>query len=160
MDDYATKPIRKGTLRDALEHWVPWKAGAASTREAETPSAPTIVASLDPELRANLRSWREDAGDEVVDELVITFLQSTRDRVASLRAALDAKDFAQAEFLTHGLKGSSATFGAMNLARVSEVLEAAVKSRTDGELSPLVRKLEESFQVIEDAISSGGTSAR
>ncbi len=141
MDDYATKPIRREALRAVIERWVPMKDVA-----------------VDPEFRQNVRVWREEDGEKAASEILELFMQTTRGHIASLRAALGKKDLQEAKLLTHGLKGSCATFGAMRLSRASKELEAAIVATSEDRFSALLGELEDSFRKIESAVETVGVA--
>jgi two-component system sensor histidine kinase/response regulator len=150
MDDYATKPLRREVLCAALERWVPSKK---SSTTADGPS-PAVSDDIAEEIRAALRTWREEGGDDFVTDLLASFRQNSRRSLASLRGALAARDLAKMELPAHGLKGSSAMLGALQLSQVTSELERVVKSCTEDDLPASMARLEEVWAATELAIAS------
>lgn len=116
-DGFLTKPIRMGTLRDALDEVAPAPTGAAA-------AGPEQVAVLDPDTVEDLR----DLGDEAFAHLYTRYLATLDDAVAAIVAAADlpswsVDDEGSVPRLAHGLKGSSAALGATGLAEVCHSLE-------------------------------------
>ncbi len=153
MDDFIAKPIRREQLHAALECWMPAKRTVVKIGPPESPPAGAAGGALDAELQANLRAWRAEAGEAVARDLLAVFLRNTRENVASLRAAVDAADFPAVERFTHGLKGSTATFGAMRLARAVRDVEAAMKSRSEAALPALTGCVEACLRTLDEAIT-------
>jgi CheY-like chemotaxis protein/HPt (histidine-containing phosphotransfer) domain-containing protein len=118
-DGFLTKPIRMGTVRDALDE-------ATLPPDAPVAAGPGSEAVLDPETVADLR----DLGDEAFAHLYTRYLATLDDAVAAIVAAADlpswsVDDEGSVPRLAHGLKGSSAALGATALAQLCHGLETA-----------------------------------
>lgn len=139
MDDYISKPIRVEKLLLALASCHPIRR---STQEpAKTPaalSAPAIAAIpaaeveiqplevqavLDPEA---LETMRQMAGEDAIaflTDIIDCYLQETPGLMQALKVALEAQDIAAFQRITHTLKSSSATLGALSLVRLCQGLQ-------------------------------------
>jgi CheY-like chemotaxis protein len=154
MDDYVSKPVRREAIREVLERRMRLPRGLAP-KSVQPASLQTVTEDVDPEFFANLRSLREEAGDEWVASLVTSFVQHTGEKIASLRQALQSRDLAGAKVLAHDLKGSCATLEAMSIARACGELEAKVGSNSFAEIPSLVELLERLFRRLEDTLARG-----
>lgn len=81
------------------------------------------VYPLDPDVLAELRTELED--DELVVELVDTFVEETPSRIEQLRLAASREDKTMVSSLAHAVKGSAGTFGAREVVRLCQQLEEA-----------------------------------
>jgi GAF domain-containing protein/CheY-like chemotaxis protein/HPt (histidine-containing phosphotransfer) domain-containing protein len=137
MDDYVAKPIRVEELVAALERSAPRTVSAAGARGAAEP--PAIDGAAYERLVTTM-------GAEFVAELTDTFVEDSRELVATLRAALAAGDRDAFRRAAHSLKSNGETLGAMRLAAQARELEALARSGSlDGAgegLEPLAREHE------------------
>jgi PAS domain S-box-containing protein len=125
MDDYLSKPLKREDLREKLAAWV-------DVGEADG------VDRLDQEYIVSV--FGEDAG--FLAEVLGTYVESTSGLVDELRGALAREEFGTVRHLTHTLKGSSRSIGAVAFAGLCERAE---KSRTPEEIA------ERAGQVVRDA---------
>jgi CheY-like chemotaxis protein/HPt (histidine-containing phosphotransfer) domain-containing protein len=128
MNDYLTKPIEPGKLREMLAHWL-----GASEPPAPDPDAKQAGSSTAPEHpepmvfdRSSLLSRVE--GDQ---ELFAMMLQLTLDElpknIASLATALQSNSTEEVILHAHSIKGGGGNMGAMALAACAAQMEAAAK---------------------------------
>jgi HPt (histidine-containing phosphotransfer) domain-containing protein len=75
-----------------------------------------------------LEALEADTSRELVPELVAVFIKSANERRAHIGTHIEAGDLDGIAAQSHALKSSSATFGAMEVRRVSADLEAAGKA--------------------------------
>ena len=114
MDDYLAKPIRLEELRRALAECRP--VATQLVNEASPGHGPIDREVLD--------GLREDLGDPVtLRRVVATFLERTPLVLADLREAAARGDQAALRAGAHGLKGTSATLGALALSEQCAELE-------------------------------------
>lgn len=170
MNDYVPKPVRPDALDEVIARALgvggargraaSALAGAESLHRARPAPAEATTASdtasglLAPRDRSVLNEVCR--GDErAISELVALFLEQCRDKVDQLAAAVATDDCAGAARLAHGLKGSSASVGAQQLAEVSDRLcQAARGDRLEGG-EALQAELERTFEVTRIAFSAG-----
>ena len=157
MDEFVTKPVRMAELRAVVGRWL--EGTGVSVPEPEPLAAPeqaAIDAVLDADILAGLRQLESGGRGGVVDELVQLFLDTARDRVGELRAAVDGDDTAVVMRVAHSLKGSSASLAATGLATIAAQLEfaaaeddlpaaTAIVSRLEGEMDRVDAALREAF---------------
>lgn len=132
MDDFLSKPFKAQELGEMLFRWLnaPRETDAAdrssSSRGKTRPdaSAPSIaVAQACPTLdQAVLDRLRAEL-DEAFGELVDAYIFSSPDLIGTLAQAIAQADSVSARIHAHGLKSSSALYGALRLAKLCEGLE-------------------------------------
>ncbi|MHC8510250.1 MAG: hybrid sensor histidine kinase/response regulator [Rhodospirillales bacterium] len=78
--------------------------------------------------KAVLARLTEDTSPEIVPELVTTFIETTRERAAAVRAAHAAEDAEKIAAEAHALASAAASFGALRLRDVCFAMERAGKT--------------------------------
>jgi len=146
MDDHVSKPVRRETVKEALQKWL------AGRTPASAAPCPDRENGVDPEMAANLHNIREEAGEDFVTELVADFLENTHASLDALREALKRGDRQKAAEIMHTMKGSTATLGAMRLARLCREVEEAMRNGAAG--MNLVTPLEDEFRALERSIAT------
>jgi two-component system sensor histidine kinase/response regulator len=117
MDDYLPKPIERARLAEILAKWVPLRSAAPSPTE----QTPTPGASR--------------------HELTALFLEDAPARVAELEAAVRHADRDALRRAAHQLKGTAATVGATDVARLAADLERAAGGSALESVSDLLATL-------------------
>jgi CheY-like chemotaxis protein len=126
MDDYLTKPVRKETLKEILDRWIPLSvhptaAQAGGTEQsADGKEAETVPAVFD--RAAMLKNIGGDTG--LLEELVALFIQRYETMLETIRAALAKKDQAAVEQAAHTLKGTAGNLCASEVVLYAGQLEA------------------------------------
>ena len=87
----------------------------------------TDETSLDPSVLETLREALDD--DELLTEVIQTFLDETPTHLASLTAAARSGDAPAVTAAAHLVKGSALTLGAVRLGRMCAALEASPAER-------------------------------
>ncbi len=128
MDDYVCKPVTPEELERVVKRWsekeTPPKMFTSWGRRAAGDVGETT--SIDWERLNLLRAaCAYDTKPGVLGELVGEYLAAGAERIDGLRAAVATGDRTRVEHLAHMLKGSSATFGAVEVAGLSADLEQA-----------------------------------
>jgi signal transduction histidine kinase/AmiR/NasT family two-component response regulator len=146
MDAFLTKPIQPDALAQALAE----VAGAGSDplpvlREA--PAAARAVLDRDELLRTC-------AGDEgLVRQLVGLFLADYPQRLAELRAALQAGDGAGVRLAAHTLKGAASTFAAAAVRTAAGRLEEMGRSGHLAGAADVCASLERELELLHEALT-------
>ena len=129
MDDYVSKPIGKPLLEEPLLRWAPRREAQATARAAREESGPAPGSGRTDE-DPRFPDLEEDRLEDVCghdptleQEVLQMYLESTRETLAGMRAALEAGDVALLRGLAHGLKGGSQTVGAAALGELAEEIE-------------------------------------
>jgi CheY-like chemotaxis protein len=126
MDDFMTKPVHI----DALARTLSKTASQNAPQTSATAEADTL----------DLERLREMVGDdeELIDELVRSFLDSSAEGIEALATAIALGDALAVRLAAHSLKGASGNFGAERMRSVSAELETESK---DGNLADAPAKL-------------------
>ena len=129
MDDYLTKPLRPGILRDTLSRWL---AGVTPASDLESPTPPQAAAPtegpaasgeiLDPQAMDDIRSLDPEGGDALAP-LVDLLLENSRSLLGDMGAAVEAGDAAALAAASHTLKGASRNVGARFLGDLCAEME-------------------------------------
>ena len=142
MDDYLAKPVEIVHLRNKLEQWVrPPAAQAAGT-------LPTLDESVLKDI---------SAGDEAMARQTLRRFREYNDQdFASLSSAIHAGDLKNVLHLSHRMKGSSRTVGALRMADVCEAVEQAARAEDWKRIHPLFSRLEAAVSGFNRHIEGGG----
>jgi CheY-like chemotaxis protein len=133
MDDYVSKPLRAEALDAVLARWVAPPGGEEPSNGAHATNGHGPEGPLDLEALEQLRTELAGLGPgKSVDPLIRQFLELMPGRVDAMTAAAERGDLEELEREAHGLKGSSATLGAVRLATACAALEQA---GADGDLA-------------------------
>ncbi len=127
MDDYLSKPVRPGTLRDSL--WRHARRGNAERPgEAERPGTARSEA-VRPDDDWDLREILENFGgdEQLMRQVACTFLAEIPGTLEAFRSACQRRDSQGVRQAAHKLKGSVRYFTARRAFDVVEALEHAIK---------------------------------
>jgi PAS domain S-box-containing protein len=146
MDDYLSKPIRKEELAAALARA---EARAVSTYDSV---AADEVSDPDP---VDLSQLEAEVGDpSFVRELISTFLSDAPGLVGTLRSSLEQGDVEELRRAAHTLKSNGRTFGATELAVLSEELEQSAQAGTLAGAAELITRVEQEYTRVERALGA------
>jgi CheY-like chemotaxis protein len=145
MDDFLSKPIRGANLSAVLERWTGGPDGAshvpepsgrairpevcvpdggpASALPAPLPSPALPAVTLNPAALGAILELEQLGRAGLFDEMLALFRQEGVARLAELRAALAKGDARVAQRLAHTMKGEALSWGANELASISEQIE-------------------------------------
>ncbi len=84
-------------------------------------------------------------GVGLVERMIALFLQHSPDRISSLRAGIDNRDWPVVERAAHSLKSSAAHLGLEDLRTIAARLEDLAPLGAAGQLRPLLDRLTNSF---------------
>jgi len=151
MNDFVSKPIMKGALRDALKKWLPGGDSAIPALEstfkpAETDQDETVV--FDP---ASMLS-RLEGDNELVQIVLETFLSDIPLQIEALKEHVKCGDHAGAARQAHSIRGAAASVGGESLPNLAAQME---KAADGGELSFVITRMEDlelQFTLLKDAI--------
>ncbi len=140
MDDHVAKPVDRRVLTSVLRRLIgsPGSGGsppdeiAADEIDASPVEDATVVDS------ATLKQLRDDAGPDLVSELIASFMSETDERLLRMQAATPSGDFESVATDAHAMKSSSGTFGAFRLQFLAERLEAAASASNASLVSELL----------------------
>ena len=105
MNDYLSKPIKLGVLRDMLNRWLAADEESALVDDGATARAGAANVVID---KAYLAELREQIGD-AVDRMISLFLEDLPGYIEQLRAASAEHDVATIGNVAHTLKAPPRT---------------------------------------------------
>jgi len=129
MDDYVSKPIDKRRIEEALLRWAPRREAHVMeqmTWEDPGPAPGTAGTDEDPSFPDLDEDRLEDVcghAPTLEQEVIQMYLESTRETLANMHAALEARDTTLLRALAHGLKGGSRTVGAAAVGELAHEIE-------------------------------------
>ncbi len=119
MDGYLSKPVRSEDLHEALV-----RALAGSAHEPDHTREAGVRPTTGPVLDVEYLKQLADPNDDVfLLDLVHLVLKNTRERLTTLKAALDVQDVKQVASIAHALQGGTAHAGARSLSLLCAQLE-------------------------------------
>ena len=130
MDDYVTKPLRVGELREAFI-----RCSLVKTENPERPAAPPAAGAgplpgggLDPVVIAQLRALPGRHGLSLLPEVIALFRRDEAERLATLAELAAAQQTEVLATAAHTLAGSCANLGARELRVIAQELEKAARA--------------------------------
>ena len=108
MDDYLTKPIQLAPLEAALNHWLSLEIATPNINPAQAPLVKNLVFDQDSIFE------RVGRDQEVLEEVIQTFLMDAPQYILAIERAIEAHDFDKVRIAAHTLKGAAATLGMEN----------------------------------------------
>jgi CheY-like chemotaxis protein len=168
MNGHVTKPIDPDQLFATLKKWIkPAAERAADFAEAlsDKPSLNGQTLSTEDDLPASLPGFNLAAGlsrlmgnKRLYRKLLIDFGTNYAETAGEIRAAIDAKDFAQAHSLVHNIKGLAGNLAAAQLQAAALNLEKLVKGVE--KKTPPAEELNLKFSDLENAFHQALVSAQ
>ena len=153
MNDYLSKPIKLGVLREALGRWL--------TPEEAAP-APTV--SLPPRSNSNTvvdKAFLDDLRQQIgpaADRMVGLFLEDLPGYIDELRAAAGTHDMSGITRVAHTLKGAAGNVGANRLAQRALALEQEARSGVRSACENLVSSLVYEANLVRHVLEGSSTS--
>ena len=155
MDDYLTKPIDQKALVEVLRRFLPGaeamrRSPAAASQAPPRPAEPEI----DPEI-FELQRFRETFGTLDAESLgfLRQFLASVPGTLASLDAALQGGDAAEARHVAHALKGSARSIGAARLGQIAADVQDMLDAGDADSAEMLASVLAPTYDELADALA-------
>ena len=150
MDDYLPKPINTAALIDALDKWLS-KERKLAKREA---GMETSVARGNDDSRPvlNLTEIRDRLMniDDLVVQVIDTFIEDTPKRLLALKESLESGDMSNATLQSHSIKGAASTVSAERIREVALEMEKACRSGEDAvKVLSLFPELEREFEELK-----------
>jgi len=156
MNDYISKPIGERELYAALVKWIPPgkrdipEEYLSRTEFIEEPwqGMPAGIAGID--LQDGLKRIRGNTG--LFKQLLRSFLHRFEQTADTIDAAIKAGNLAEAQWLTHAIKGVSGNLGAYDLFKASRDLNDLLReNKTDG-LAPLLETFVRTLTQVVEAL--------
>ena len=141
MNDCVPKPVDLSALTKALDRWL--SPEIESTRDSDATSRKETHASTFD--RAAL-SDRLMGDEDLIQEIVSTFLDDTPRRIESLRERITKGDSVGAGKQAHAIKGAAASIGGEALREIAFEMEKAGRAKDMEELTAMMPELERRFE--------------
>lgn len=122
LDDYLVKPVTRQQLIDCLSKWLYKTHEPSETKTSSTPAPETLFDA------GVFERLIEDVGEEILPELIDTFLGELNTRAEKLEQAASERDLPTLAAQAHPLKSSSANFGAMGLSQLASEIESTARA--------------------------------
>ena len=146
MDDYLSKPVQLVNLKAMLAKWLP----VPTSLPIASAAALTVPVVLDVSVLKALIG--ED--EAMIREFLSDFRVGAAEIAAELRAACAADQTASARVLSHKLKSSARSVGALGLGDLCEAMERSGKAGEGHNLKLLLPRFEQELVRVDDLLAS------
>jgi two-component system, sensor histidine kinase and response regulator len=150
MDDYIPKPVNPDKLKAVLERWA-LKLEKAIVLEAGDSSATMEDQqenAVDRNVLADIRELQGEGEPDMLAEMIELFLVDVPPRLVALKEAAEAGDTHSVELISHALKGSTASMGAVRMEALCTELEQMGRSEDLSAALGQISLLEEEFRQV------------
>ena len=166
MDDYLTKPFTLVQIEQVLSRWLPnWSTGQLGRQEVPASSAAQEAMGSQSAVAHQLSHQTAEAGTAVIDQAALagiralqrpgqpdlvvrvlsSYLETSRDIVKRIRAAVESQNAVELRAAAHRLKSSSAQLGASAVADDCRELEMMGQHHELTHASAVLRRFEEHY---------------
>ncbi len=149
MDDFIMKPVELDDLAKVLSRWLP----------VASEEAPVMSRGSHGEKQEDVEKekvWDPDALTRMVGDnlpaqcaLIRRFLDIAAGQLDELADAIQNGEYDRARATVHKFKASASSVGALELARISEALELALKSGAEERAPDLLHDIQVAWQGVE-----------
>jgi len=150
MDDYLPKPVRRAQLEAVIGRVL----GTVPARPPQGTAAATGREQALRERLAELRDPEHPEDDELVAQLLRSFLDRAPVELHALGEAAARGDAPTVEQVAHALKGSAANTGAAGVARLCEQLERAGRAGDLGGAAGLLGQAQDELREVEPLLAA------
>jgi CheY-like chemotaxis protein len=151
MNGFLTKPVVRRELLDTAERWLEGSRTPTHRDGTCLPSSTLSLLSLEV-----LDDLRKDVTDELLPEMIRTFLAEARRRVDRIRTAAAQDDVATVSAESHALTSATGVFGALALQEEARAMEhAGLTGSADGvreALPTLLTVAQATFELLEQRL--------
>ena len=154
MDDYLTKPIQVESLDAVLRKWLPKATRPKQTAPVGTQEREDTAAVLPLFDRAGLLA-RCMGREQLVDKLVVKFMDQVVEDLESLGEAVSAEDLAGIVSASHRIKGSAANLSMLRLSQAAAGIEGHARKGHLEEAINGIQNLQMEILRIQDYFSNG-----
>ncbi|MFO7728042.1 MAG: PAS domain S-box protein [Desulfonatronovibrio sp.] len=158
MDDYLTKPVRPGDLKEVLEKWLSTGSMQAvqdsipleSTPGIDRNSQETTDAIFDYEVFMDRIMDDKELAREILD----MFLETIPQKIDLIKKESASGNFDQIRRNVHAIKGTAANTGCLALSETAAGVEKAAQSEDQEGLKKLIPRLGEQYSQAKTEIHS------
>lgn len=123
MDDYLAKPIKARDLANIIELWLGNSKSIRSRNNLSELEQSNNQDFIDPDALASIRFLEVDYGDELLKQVISTYLDNSSKLMQTLERAWSVGDLKAIRVTSHTLKSSSSQVGAHSLAELFRNVE-------------------------------------
>lgn len=165
MDDYLTKPYTEKQLHDVLERWLePIEREHVGISKVESHETGTEASDkqpsgeeqyeLDRAALNSIRSLQEEGEPDVLETVVIAYLEDSPKLLASMKEALESQNGTVLVRAAHTLKSTSANLGAASLSALCKDLETMSRAGISDKTEELIQVIEREYLHVKTALST------
>jgi CheY-like chemotaxis protein/HPt (histidine-containing phosphotransfer) domain-containing protein len=147
MDDYLTKPVKIGHLKNILDRWLPHSPEAVALSPA-----PFHLSTYQTEKPVDLQVLLDatDGNDEALTRLTAAFCSQSEDLLKRLEQSIEQGSAKEIERVAHCLAGSSVCFGAHAMVIPLRRIEDASERRDLENIRALYEEALAAFHRVKD----------
>jgi CheY-like chemotaxis protein/HPt (histidine-containing phosphotransfer) domain-containing protein len=156
MNDFLSKPISPLPLLETLEKWFPAFSQTPSTTDSLTPSVPHLPEEHEPVPEENRpvfdkREMMARLGfkEELVHDILETFLQSAAANLEKLKGFIAADDLRNAGLIAHSMSGAAANISCWGIRAVARKMENAAREGDIADVKNCLPELERLFSLLQ-----------
>ncbi|MGD1910467.1 MAG: response regulator [Rivularia sp. (in: cyanobacteria)] len=159
MNDYISKPIRIEALMEIFNNYK--NLQQSLNKDSDSTAVVNVnrnkshlsdESPINTEILQELKDMAGDDADEMIAELIDSYLEDAPPKLQEISRALDRHDAESLRNYAHALKSLSVTIGAQTLAEVCTELETIARSGSTFRASTLVQQLDTEYQRVETAL--------
>lgn len=109
---------------------------------------------LNSKILTDIRLLLGEDADDFIPDLITDYLQSSQDLLNNLESSIESKDNDKIQINAHTLGSSSATLGAMNLAKYCHQMELVARNGKDGKYETLWKKINGEYSQVVDVLTN------
>jgi HPt (histidine-containing phosphotransfer) domain-containing protein len=148
MSDFLVKPIRRNVLLSVVDRWLTAVNSVEQSRSVD--HAPIDSAGPMPiDLEVVTKELEEK---ELIQELLIEFLNMTQNQLHAIGDAIGRKDFQTVRQEAHNLKGGAGSLAAGPLADLAGNLESQSQGKESEKMSLIFKAMEQEFERVRNVI--------
>ena len=155
MDDYVSKPFSFSTLRQTIGKWA--HPIAASTHQwpphPEPESQGTRSSPVDFSILEPIRQLEQKGSSGLFRKVLRTYLKQAPKLISDLEAAIQAGQRDTIHKVSHNLRSSSVTVGAVKLSSLCRELESGGADAKPTERSKLFTQIEQEYAAVTAALN-------
>ncbi len=153
MNDYITKPIDPGVLKDKLEIWLKKATAPVSVIQTESENKPENeeISVFEPEIL--LKRLMDDR--ELADMILESFISDIPGQLSELKNNIIEGKAEEAGKLSHKVKGAAGNIASPSIQKIAHEMETAGKSGDIITLGCLMPGLEKEFENFKKRVAEG-----
>jgi signal transduction histidine kinase/DNA-binding response OmpR family regulator len=152
MNDYLSKPFEERRLQTILQQWLP-DAAQKKPEQSESINTDNLEQEhkpfhIDLAVINEIRQLQKPEGQNILHKIISSFLVNSPRLLERLKQAVAVGNHEDIWQITHSLKSSSASLGAIQMAKICEKLEKIGREQRLEKSDYLLQKLEGEFTLV------------